>query len=709
MNRHLSARQSFVLRAAAEPRGVDVGSVAEQLGVSRRTLQRDLRAVQAYLEPFGVKLVSDEVGVWRLAGSRQSVVDAVSGIPRKAQPVPLNPSDRTWLAAVELLTADGPVKLAYLSRRMNLAPASISHLLDGLEDWFAQYGLQLIRRRGYGVEVTGDERQRRMALVELIHTGTQTRFLLTLAHREAAQASSTPAEEGIKASGDAQWQFLIRYLGIDQVTRAYEVVKCELSSFDPPLDEAGFSAFLLHVLIVLARLRDGQVLPERYDIGQARDAAAGRDRKVVARILKRLAPETSGLDAEIDDLAMHLRGAKVQLTEQNLLLPANVTELQFAHRLAESIGQRLNFPLAADKQFTVGLAQHLEPAMHRMATGLSIRNPLLDEVRHRYPDVYAAAFAACREVFVDAGFVVPEAEVGYIAMHAGAALERWRVHQRPRVRIVCPNGISSAELLASRIRAELPQLEIVGIGALCGGNEVDCDFILSTVPWSSEQGVPIVVVSPFLPPEDVDRVREEAAVISAERSEETAFHRGTSVIRADRPRVRAFRTVSAPSAHAVQERWGVHDCPTVRVDVWESHSPGIQALVQEIAGRVEESADSVAEVQEALWQRERQGSVILPGAGLALLHARVGSLHRPYVGVVRLSSPLLMTGVGGQAEPVRTVLVLLARADEPPEVLLQLGQLSRALVEDPKWVMALHTADAATLTVEANRMMKKRE
>ncbi|WP_067935504.1 BglG family transcription antiterminator [Alicyclobacillus kakegawensis] len=752
MNRHLSARQAFLLRAAARPQGADMVALAEQLGVSRRTLQRDLRAVAAYLDGFGASLASDEAGIWRLAGPAAAIDQAVRGAPRARWPLPLGPADRAWLVAAELLAAGGPVKLAYFSRRLDLAPASVSHLLDGLEEWFAQYHLRLVRRRGYGVEVAGEERQRRLVLAELVHDRIRPEDLMLFLRDPVSQTSAGAAHAAGAEMPDARLDFLVRFFGPEEVKRVYQVVSAELSELDPPLDEAGFASFLLHVLIALARLREGRSLVDapadepalhqsgrgarsharprekgkaargsRTEAGGANSVRIGvdssrlqdgirlkeetRDRRLVGRILEQLAPDAAGLawEAEAADLVTHLRGAKVQLTQRDQLLPANVTALEFAHRLAESIGRQVGVPLQADRQFTTALAQHLEPAMHRMAAGLSIRNPLLDEVRRRYPGVYAATLAASREVFATAKLDVPAEEVGFLAMHVGAALERLRVQQRPRARIVCPNGISSAELLASRVRAELPQLEIVGVGAAGHGQALDCDLILSTVPADAQEvDVPVVVVSPFLTQEEIDSVR--AAI-----NELTARPQRTGVEGVPPPSLRA-------AGQPMQGATPRHPSPTARrwaepgLDVWSTSASCVEDLVQQISLRVQDLAGaSAALVREALWQRERQGSVVLPGAAMALLHARTVDLCVPYIGVVRLREAVFMRALGEHPEPVRTVLVLLAHQDEPPAVLQRLGRLSRALVEDPQWVIDLHAADAEDLTAKARRIMETQE
>ncbi len=49
-----------------------------------------------------------------------------------------------------------------------MTAATVSHDLDKAEEWLSFFDLQLIRRRGYGVEVVGTEKSRRRAMSSLM-------------------------------------------------------------------------------------------------------------------------------------------------------------------------------------------------------------------------------------------------------------------------------------------------------------------------------------------------------------------------------------------------------------------------------------------------------------------------------------------------------------------------------------------------------------
>ena len=67
---------------------------------------------------------------------------------------------------------------------------------------------------------------------------------------------------------------------------------------------------------------------------------------------------------------------------------------------------------------------HLEPALYRMKNDMTISNPLLLQIKQEYPEVFEKCEKAAEVIGEKTGLVANEAEVGYLAMHFGAAKER---------------------------------------------------------------------------------------------------------------------------------------------------------------------------------------------------------------------------------------------------------------------------------------------
>jgi transcriptional antiterminator len=139
-----------------------------------------------------------------------------------------------------------------------------------------------------------------------------------------------------------------------------------------------------------------------------------------------------------------------------------------------------------------------------------VSNPLQNEVRSRYPEVYAVATDVLAEVGPVGGFAIPPEEVGFLTMYLAGSLERHRLRPKIRVTVVCPAGMATAWILVSRLLAEFPQVEIAQVVSKTAF-ELDpegpaTDLIVSTVPLEHEDVGPSLVVSPLLHERDVRRL-----------------------------------------------------------------------------------------------------------------------------------------------------------------------------------------------------------
>ncbi|MFB8736184.1 PRD domain-containing protein [Bacillus sp. SL00103] len=95
----------------------------------------------------------------------------------------------------------------------------------------------------------------------------------------------------------------------------------------------------------------------------------------------------------------------------------------------KAIDQKLQLDLAGDAEL-IGLSLHLKPAMTRCKYGMNLRNPDADEIKAGYPLAFEAGIVASRVIEEETGLCGHENEIGYIALHFGAALEREKMEIR---------------------------------------------------------------------------------------------------------------------------------------------------------------------------------------------------------------------------------------------------------------------------------------
>lgn len=656
----------------------------ERLRLSRRTIQRDIHTLQDYLEVYGVTLDLSSSGSLRLLGQPASIADVVAIADGLPTVLALNVRDREFYIVSELLWADGPVKMTYLSHRLKVAEASISGDLDRLSDWFRQRSLLLVRRRGYGVEVLGSEKAKREALVELIHH-----------HLPIYQVMNAWSSEKQHVGNEAHLHSIRTWFSESHVNQVKNVLDEVLYQVNPPLEEGAFYSFMLHVLLSVERMRRQQEIPEQNDTPLSETNSV--EFQAAKEILAKLIPDdpNSHRDGEIQYLASHLLGAKVQLTDLSSVLPIRITVAELAYRITVLVSYQIEFALHGDEHLIRSLTQHLVPALHRMSTGMLIRNPLLSDVKRTYPELFGVVKDVCHTVFGEYEYQVPDEEIGYLTMHYGAAIERLRARRRLRITIVCPNGMSSAELLAERIRTEFPQLEIVSISPIDALKQEVYDVVISTVPLPKYERV--ITVSPFLTATDIERIKNQLDVW---RPVALASSRMTQVSSFERKIKEVDPNLSAEAETLIHY---FHVRQVVAKDV------------KELIGLIAEDtvllgiSQQPKEVQAAITAREQLGSVVVPAQSVALLHATTSGVSQCYVSVYRLADGFDMASIGLNREMVTTILVILAPPNQSAEVMSMLGTLSSSLITRDGFLEMLKHADESLLRETIQQIFQQAE
>ncbi|MOA03168.1 putative licABCH operon regulator [compost metagenome] len=111
------------------------------------------------------------------------------------------------------------------------------------------------------------------------------------------------------------------------------------------------------------------------------------------------------------------------------------------------------------------------------------------------------------------GIHVSDNEIGYIALHIGAAIERSRDSASPkRCIIICGSGLGSSQLLYHKLRAHfgfrLTIVETMGLYQLKEKNLQDIDFIITTIPLQMKSNVPVILVDTLLGDAELRKIEQ---------------------------------------------------------------------------------------------------------------------------------------------------------------------------------------------------------
>ncbi|HEX3427880.1 MAG TPA: PRD domain-containing protein [Candidatus Limnocylindrales bacterium] len=506
----LDTRQARIARRLLETDGpASVDALATELKLTDRMVRYNLPSVDSVLAENGLRLIRQSgIGIW-IEGSPAAREELLAALDRATGPAVLDPSDRRGRILLALLVASpDPIRSEALEERLGVSRPTIRRDMREAEGWLEQHRLHLHRMPGRGIAVAGSETDIRGGLLALLLEIVPIRSLLlpggidaghdgTVA-RDRRQPGSPTA--GIPAQTDVE-----AYLGSLDLQTFLAILRRELRDLadrDPTVTTAALS-----LAIAASRSRAGRQV--RLGGGRLRSLLDHPVAESAASIAAAV-EVASGVSFGRMDVAA-ITESLLGLTQLvDVAARPEAADVRYIDRIIAAAASRLHPSLGEDHQLRSSLSEHIRRLHVRLRFGLPISNPLQQEVRRRYPDVYRAASEILAEVGPVAGTEMPVEEIGLLTMYLAGSLERHRLRPKVRVTVVCPAGMATAWILVSRLVAEFPQIEVVRVVSKAAfetepGQEPD--LVISTIPLDDLPPASLgVVVSPLLREADVRRL-----------------------------------------------------------------------------------------------------------------------------------------------------------------------------------------------------------
>lgn len=301
---------------------------------------------------------------------------------------------------------------------------------------------------------------------------------------------------------------------------SYFTQTCEAISFDTltiiildecreaniKLSDVMIQNIVLHLSLSIKRLQSGLSI-QNLDLPLSTDSTL--EYQVAKRIIARIESIIGFHFPKEEQMYLTLH-----LMSKSNLIQSNLDEelgCSLANLLLK-IQQETGFPFWHDEQLKNGLIQHLKPMLVRLQQNIKLENPLIDEIKNQYGEVFRLVKHYFNQLPNLNNYDVNDDEWGYLALHFLASIEKLKNDQKAKVLIICATGLGSAQLLKNRVESEFD--ERVKIVATRGYYEIepamlnDIDFIISSVDLSSKVfKVPVFHVSVFFCEEDVQAIR----------------------------------------------------------------------------------------------------------------------------------------------------------------------------------------------------------
>ncbi|MGM0165130.1 lichenan operon transcriptional antiterminator [Enterococcus sp. AZ135] len=165
-----------------------------------------------------------------------------------------------------------------------------------------------------------------------------------------------------------------------------------------------------------------------------------------------------------------------------------------------------------DEKINDYLLTHVSALYKRSAHKQYLVNPLLDEIKSKFPFIYNVSVYASDFLQEKLNIQFPEDEVAYLSLHFLSALENIRAHKKKGILLVSPYGVGNQRVVRSQLN-KIQEFDIelsVAESIFAVTNEMteDKSLILTTETLNLDTAVPIYHYESFLSASDLEKIRK---------------------------------------------------------------------------------------------------------------------------------------------------------------------------------------------------------
>lgn len=449
--------------------------LAEQFGVSTRTIRNDLEQINEFLNKN--KLSGVSLG-------KQGVIETGKDMERARQYLfrddfysyKLERHERKMFMATLLICEKDYRTLSDLADCMYVSRSTVIQDLDGLKAFFKRHKLYVVSHSNKGLILEGEEKNKRLLLLSMIKSNESV-------YREA------PVFERLICSLKEECR-----VDMEDLKTMEKVINLAEHFSGRFLTDTSFTNLKYFLVLSLYRMR--------LKMYAEQDSKKNSKYEMAGYILKQLS-DFAGIEVVEEEVKFlgrilnEMRYIKKTTSNQEIVKMQVITRTFIEH---VSIDIDLN--LQGDYIFYENLINHLE-SMFSSAIQDNTVNSVVTEVLEHYPKIQEAVQNNVSVLEEYIGRKLNEVEISYIVVHICAAMERNKNStERYSVILVCNGGIGTSQLLLARLKKyfNFDVADIIPAHDLKNADIDEADVILSTVALDTD--MEYIQVDPLLNDED---------------------------------------------------------------------------------------------------------------------------------------------------------------------------------------------------------------
>ena len=479
--------------------------IAEKIGASESTFFRLLPQIEKYIQPYDLSLVKLRGKGFMLTGSKNAKETLINDFERKNYSQEFSLEEKSFLVLLYLLNEKDTVKIASLARRLNISETGVSKILTELEQNLKKSGCVILRKRGIGTYISGNEIAARQAALNTaclyLNFNEFMSLLYTYIHKPVIPENRLK----IYTFTCAVFEYLNEKTHIKQNFDFVEKIETLSSTSFSDID---FVLLFLCVSIMEFRCANGFFVASRKDDKAYEDDQISAEIKQTCRSLHFLISENDYADSEtlfFTEILQSTEAAASIFKNQNQYV-------QIAGNFVSFIEASLDGYVTEHKKVAYIVYLQIRHLLknHRQLFSIqeyaaSFAENILNNDNRMQKIVKPAADFLHTRLHID----VSEKEAGVLLSFI-APFFKSNIKKVSAV-LVCASGIVVSSILKERICKEFPELELietVSVRKLTDSyiKEKGIDFIISVID-TAPLSVPAVYISVQLGDSDIQKIK----------------------------------------------------------------------------------------------------------------------------------------------------------------------------------------------------------
>lgn len=472
----------------SHPQGLNGEAISQQLGVSSRTIRSDIKALQDALEKYNIRIFSSPTKGYRFSQfehlssiEHELFKDNMSNLETSKQRI-------NYILYKLLANTLNDISITQndLAEEMYISLSTLKIHLNEVKNILKKYDLKITQYKTKGIKISGDsgeETKLRYCIVDIKNIHLENEF----------------------------FQDLIMNIDINLLD---DIIKKVLSERKLQLTDRSQKKLCMYIAIAIQRSRNNKtvVYPSSLTSKIENTFEYSVAKEIIENIYNQLNIDLSC--SEVYYITQCLLASKKLIDVSESTNKKHVKNL--VNIILKEIHEKLSIDFTNDEYLIDGLTLHLNIALTRIQFQMNIRNELLETIKNDYPLAFQMGVIAGKIVEQYDNIKINENEIGYIALHFGAALSRNGIKeniQAKNIIIVCSSGLGISVLLKAKVEEYfhnrlnvikvMPSYEI--------NNQIldNVDYILSTVPLKNVKSDKIIKINRMLQKEDVENIENK--------------------------------------------------------------------------------------------------------------------------------------------------------------------------------------------------------